>query len=1000
MPDKPTLEPDPVITKSLSVPLMVSTLILSLSLVWALYDEVYTMRPWKGFQSDFLELYSAHLGKLKPQQAGLEKQIKESPEYQDLQKQLDEAEATARERSAEIDRLVRRGVTPRMIAARQTFQILRTEADAQIYLLETAGNEVAKESLRQNIEEIKQRGVEVKLALADGSGGAETVTMNYAQLEQEYLGLQRRRVELQKERAEVLAPASGLRATRDALLADRLSGLSAQQIEGLISKTDSFQIAIKQIHLNDIDLVDRCQSCHLGILEPLEIKAADVGGRAEFVSHPIPDLLKIHDPEQFGCTSCHNGNGRATRSAVKGHGRHKFWLWPMYEKENTQAGCQQCHAREIITDYAGVLNKGRTLFLNKGCWGCHRFEGFDKETEELAAVRQSMIILNNERTTNEKERRESIEQGDQAPDPDESDRLYARAGFLHLRNSVIDAELDALKIEETSLVREVRKFGPNLKEIKVKARKEWVPVWISNPHAFRPGAKMPEFRLQEDEVQKIAAYIWQNAIDGALVQHPPGNAERGKELFEIRGCMGCHSMGEGDEKQGDTFAANLTRVGEKTTYNFLVRWVHDPSELTPDPNADPDQPRLIPLMPNLRLSLAESRDIASYLAARKTDAAYPPADFMDDPELAKEGMTLIRHYGCAGCHEIRGLETEGRIGTELTVEGSKPVERLDFALLTHPAEREGWYNHKGFFEHKLADPAVFDQGKVRPHLEKLRMPNFHLSGDDVTALTTFLLGAVDTTFPEHYRYEPEDERRAVQEGWWIARRYNCVGCHQISLTGRTALMGIPRYQDPDWQEQLPPQLFTQGARVQPDWLVGFLNNPALSETDIHRNGIRQYLHARMPTFNFTERQVMKLTTFFAAKSSQPVAYIPKELEPLTLRELALARQLFSSRAAPCLKCHMTGDPAHDRTATAPNFLTAGSRLKPDWTYRWLLEPAKLAPGTAMPSELFRQEGDRWIFAGPLPASFDGYEKDHARLLVRYMFQMTPGEVRRLGVAGQ
>ena len=146
MPDKPTLEPDPVVTKSLSVPLMVSTLILSLSLVWALYDEVYTMRPWKGFQSDFLELYSAHLEKLKPQQARLEKQIKESPEYQDLQKQLDEAEAAAREHSAEIDRLVRQGVTPRMIAARQTFQILRTEADAQIYLLETASNEELADS--------------------------------------------------------------------------------------------------------------------------------------------------------------------------------------------------------------------------------------------------------------------------------------------------------------------------------------------------------------------------------------------------------------------------------------------------------------------------------------------------------------------------------------------------------------------------------------------------------------------------------------------------------------------------------------------------------------------------------------------------------------------------------------------------------------------------------------------------------------------------------------
>jgi mono/diheme cytochrome c family protein len=183
---------------------------------------------------------------------------------------------------------------------------------------------------------------------------------------------------------------------------------------------------------------------------------------------------------------------------------------------------------------------------------------------------------------------------------------------------------------------------------------------------------------------------------------------------------------------------------------------------------------------------------------RKTDASYPAADFMDDPEMAKQGLTLIRHYGCSGCHEIRGLETEGRIGTELTVEGSKPIERLDFALLTHEAEQQGWYNHKGFFEHKLENPAVFDQGKVRVHLEKLRMPNFHLSEDEITALTTFLLGSVDTELPKHYRYEPEDDRKAVQEGWWIARRYNCVGCHQISLGGRTALMGIPRYQDPDF----------------------------------------------------------------------------------------------------------------------------------------------------------------------------------------------------------
>ena len=109
----------------------------------------------------------------------------------------------------------------------------------------------------------------------------------------------------------------------------------------------------------------------------------------------------------------------------------------------------------------------------------------------------------------------------------------------------------------------------------------------------------------------------------------------------------------------------------------------------------------------------------------------------------------------------------------------------------------------------------------------------------------------------------------------------------------------------------------------------------------------------------------------------------------------MARDLFTSKAAPCLKCHATGDPAHDRNATAPNFLLAKERLKPGWTQRWITEPAMIAPGTSMPSGLFRLEGERWVFAGPLPASFAGYEKDQSKLLVRYIFQLTPEEQRRL-----
>ena len=988
------VQPDPITTKSYSVHLLVSMLLLMASLVWAVYDEVEVMRPYKEYQARFQAYYTRFLMNLRPEQAAKEEAVRASAEYQEVSGELEAAEQQVLSRVAEIDKEVNGGVIPRMTAARNAFQVLRSEIDSIRYLVEVSHDDQEKNELRERIAAIRERVVEVGLPLADGSGETEELETQYDELETEFLGMQDRRAALQKERIDALAEANRLRAERDALMSDRLVGLGSAQIDGLISKMRDFSIGIKQIHLMDIDLVDRCESCHLGIREPLEIGKTDLIYPV-FQSHPRPELLRIHDPEAFGCSSCHNGNGRATRNVTKGHGRHKFWLWPLYHKENFEAGCQQCHGKEIVTVGGETLNKGRELYMNKGCWGCHRFEGFDAEAEELTQVRQQMRNLTATRTANAKEMRVSLEAGDTSSDSAMAQRFYARAEDLRLTNTRLDAEIHNLEVEEANLAHEVKKFGPSLKEIKLKDRKEWIPAWVQNPHEFRPGSKMPVFRLEDEEVRQISAYLWQNALDGELVQHPQGNAERGRELFETRGCLGCHSIGEGADRMGGSFAANLSRVGEKMNYDYMVRWVHDPSEVTPDPSV-PDELRPRPVMPSLRLTVQESRDIATYLSGQRTDTAYPDADFMDDPELAAAGEDAIRHYGCAGCHEISGLENEGRIGTDLTLEGSKPLDRLDFALKTHEAEREGWHSHKGFFERKLENPAFFDEGKEREPRERLRMPNFALDRSEINALTTFLLGAVESTFPPHYRFEPEDERAAVQEGWWILTRHNCTGCHQVRPGNVSSFMTIPRYtDDPDWAEQLPPQLYTEGARVQPDWLTGFLRNPALSDSDVHRNGVRQYLHARMPTFYFSDRQLSKLTKFFMARDSQPVPYIPERMDPLTETERAIGRQLFTSDAAPCLKCHMTGIPSRDVNATAPNFLIAAERLKPNWTYRWLLEPAAIAPGTAMPSDLFRRDADRWMFEGRIPAQAQRYAGDHAELLTRYMFQMDSAELRRL-----
>jgi cytochrome c551/c552 len=1016
-------EKDPVVHSSLSKPLFIWSAVLVLSMAWGLWDEMYGIRPWKGYQARFEKAYAKYLEQARVPEAQLEQQIKASPDYRRLDADMQAAEKAAMPAATEIDHKVNQDLVPKILALNDPFQEVRSHIGALTYQIEVTNSESSKDSLRKQIVELKAEVHKVELP-----GESEKRSMTFGDMDKQLQDWKAEKARLLQQRVDVMLKASDLRAARDKYLTDRIPDASTETINSVQGSLDKFDIHIRQIHIKDVDLVDRCESCHLGTREPVQLTAASMGGEAVFASHPNKELLKIHDPDRFGCTPCHGGNGVAISSIEKAHGYNKYWLWPMHHKENVDAGCQQCHAKEIVTEMADTLNSGREIFRLRGCMACHRYEGFDREADEISSVNQNIRSMEQQKA--EWKRQIGFDE-QKANNPKTSDteakKLFQESNDLKVRSSGLDAKIEQSDMRAQSLVREVKKVGPSLKEVRMKLKKEWIPVWLKDPHNWREGTKMPTFRLDDGEIQAISAFIWQSGVTGDLPAQKPGDPAKGQEAFETRGCMACHSMGEGGQKQGGTFAANLSREGEKANYDYLVRWVHNPRQRTlpycpyekKDLTAADYQRHGVPFvvdlehdkcpndghqlqvqqmtpMPSLRLTEDEARDIASYLMTRKHDnATYADASFMDDPNLKNKGLALVRNYGCAGCHEISGLEEEQRIGTELTKEGSKPLERLDFALLGHEAEREGWYTHKGFFEHKLADPAVYDKGKEKAKQDRLKMPNFNLSKAEIDQVTTLLEGSVDANIPPRYFYSPADQRQDIIDGWWVVRKYNCMGCHKVHVGQTSVFDSMAKYQDPDWKDQKPPTLIGEGARVNPDWLMRFLNNPALSENDTNRDGVRQYLKARMPTFSFSDGEIRKLVRFFEALSSQAEPYIAQQLEPLTDTERNMARNLFTSEGAPCLKCHMDGDAKHDAHATAPNFTVAKERLKPGWTKRWMLDPALMSPGTAMPSGLFTKSGDHWVFAGPTPASFNGYTKDHADLLVRYMFSFTPEELNRL-----
>jgi cytochrome c2 len=1054
-PQTPTPQDDPITSRSFTIPLLISALLLMLTVAWSFYDEVYGLRPWREYQSRFAKAYSKYLERVVAKQKSDENTVYSSAEYKALAAIVDQLQKVAKAQDEDIAKHIAL-LDEQRAAMGDAFKDARGKIGHLVYEYEIVSpeNKTLKAKRLKEVNEGRASKWQVDWPLGDGKI-QKNKEFTGDELNDTFTTIMAQRAALVAKRGEIDKPAKDASEVLALYVSEHLPGLSSTSVESLQHSMRDFDQRIIQINVNPsgatinnlggAGLVDRCQSCHVGtdpryVPPQITLTKADLGMAkstdAPFTSHPDPDLIKWHPLEKFGCSPCHGGNGRAIDSIKRGHGRYEHWLWPLYYRENFDAGCQQCHAGDMVTSHAPVLNEGKQLYRSKGCIGCHRFQGFDSQDEQLVSSRQQITALEKTKSDDELEIPRLQKLGDNASDNSAAQNFYAQATNLTVEISRMDAERESLEQRSHNLIQEIKKVGPDLKEARQKLRKEWIPYWIGHTNEFRPTTKMPQFRFATGDVEAISAFIWQNALTGPALEHQqPGIAAHGKQLLESRGCLACHSVGEGSNLVGGTFAANLSRVGEKDNYDYLVRWVHNPRQRTrpycpyekrdlgPEDYAKHNLPFVFDeqhsrcpndnhemvvqqptVMPSLRLSPEDARDVASYLITLKhADASYASASFMDDPQQAAKGKELVRHYGCAGCHEISGFEDEGRIGTELTNEGSKPIERLDFALWTEDARRgvlpDGkksprgpWFDPKGFFEEKLSNPSLYDQGKYHANpMDALRMPKPNLqSNDELEALVTMLLGSTDPTLPPEYMYKPFDRRRYIQDGWWIVTKYNCIGCHQVDVGQKSVLQTLSFYQGEN-KANLPPVLTTEGARVNPEWLRQFLANPALSATDTNRNGVRQYLQVRMPTFYLSNDEIRKLVLFFAALSAQPEPFIPPQVAPLTDAERAMARSLFTSPAAPCLKCHMTGNVEHDKNASAPNFLLAHERLQPAWTERWITDPAKIIPGTAMPSGLFRMEGGRWVFAGPVPGSMEQYHGDHADLLVRYMFSLTPQE---------
>jgi mono/diheme cytochrome c family protein len=298
--------------------------------------------------------------------------------------------------------------------------------------------------------------------------------------------------------------------------------------------------------------VDRCVTCHAGI-DDVRFKDAPQPYRTH------PTIPGNHPYRTFGCTTCHDGNGRGL-STVDAHGEGKFWMEPLLRGTLIESGCAKCHGTLLAE--TPHLRKGFELFHTKACYGCHKVEGLSegKLGPELTRVgaKWPVAYLEESITFPKANNVESI-----MPLFDVSrEELQDLVIFLKSLNgeNLVQGPVEryhALKawkgtkpqevpvsLESGKAVFEGRacnachtingvggKIGPDLSVYGRQRTKAWMIQHHLNPRSVVGGSVMPDFRYSQSELEAIAAYLssltalkTDNAAVYAVAPDPTGTA--------------------------------------------------------------------------------------------------------------------------------------------------------------------------------------------------------------------------------------------------------------------------------------------------------------------------------------------------------------------------------------------------------------------------------------------------------------------------------------------
>src|SRR5436190_808874 len=554
-----------------------------------------------------------------------------------------------------------------------------------------------------------------------------------------------------------------------------------------------------------------------------------------------------------------------------------LWDYPMLPTKMTEASCAKCHKQQVYVPKADQLSVAYATYERAGCYACHKTRGFEtvrKPGPILTRIDSKLTPdwvktwVRNPRAVKPTTWMPRIWYNSNSSSPQDAVRneveINAAVSYLFAnsekwepavkspsRGNAKDGEkiVKSIGCQGCHVVGEGsreeagphRTFGQPLENIGAKTTYDWVFNWVRDPKHYNPNTYMPNLRLTDAQAADVATYLMtlkgaggdpakatytQKDVDDTLLDYytalmPAESAKAavaklsddqkqidlGQKVINRYGCFSCHEI-KGFEKtqpigtdlseEGSKLVTRLdfgfvTDIPHTSKLGWFNRKLHNPREFDKGRVLQPlDKLR----MPNFDFSDVEVQRLLTAIVSFQRDTqpiqSFPAKSARRDYTVA--GRTLVHRRNCVGCHIIEDdggdflkLVADSSLGPpRLTPEGARVEPDWLYAFLRGPIQ-------------------------IRPWLD-VRMPTFGLDDQNLNGAIHYFQ-AVSNTLQPFRTYEVAATDSAV--GKALFEKLQCQKCHVLGE--------IPKDQP---TANLAPDLRMVHERLNPDWLLPWLKNPA------------------------------------------------------------------------------------------------------------------------------------------------------------------------------